>query len=128
MTGIWSSLRSIQRLVINSHRARTRIIICINQSIPFHYVLHFIMSSYRISIDRLLISLTNDYTMDSSTNRSRGTNRRSVILFVISFVITIVVRRQIRAYDWMQRLSRSLIRFETQDIKTQPLFNHFLSF
>ena len=28
----------------------------------------------------------------------------------------------------MQRLSRSLIRFETQDIKTQPLFNHFLSF
>ena len=32
-----------------------------------------------------------------------------------------------RAYDWMQRLSRSLIRFETQDIKTQPLFNHFLS-
>ena len=45
-------------------------------------------------------------------NRSRGTNRRSVILFVISFVITIVVRRQIRAYDWMQRLSRSRDAFE----------------
>ena len=30
-------------------------------------------------------------------------------------------------YDWMQRLSRSLIRFETQDIKTQPLFNHNFS-
>ena len=30
-------------------------------------------------------------------------------------------------YDWMQRLSRSLSRFETQDIKTQPLFNHYLS-
>ena len=29
--------------------------------------------------------------------------------------------------DWMQRLSRSLIRFETQDIKTQPLFNHNFS-
>ena len=29
-------------------------------------------------------------------------------------------------FDWMQRLSRSLIRFETQDIKTQPLFNHHL--
>ena len=26
----------------------------------------------------------------------------------------------------MQRLSRSLSRFETQDIKTQPLFNHYL--
>ena len=26
----------------------------------------------------------------------------------------------------MQRLSRSLSRFETQDIKTQPQFNHYL--
>ena len=26
----------------------------------------------------------------------------------------------------MQRLSRSLSQFETQDIKTQPQFNHYL--
>ena len=26
---------------------------------------------------------------------------------------------------WLQRLSRSLSRFETQDIKTQPQFNHY---
>ena len=29
---------------------------------------------------------------------------------------------------WMLRLFRSLSRFETQDIKTQPQFNHYLSF
>ena len=27
---------------------------------------------------------------------------------------------------WMLRLFRSLSRFETQDIKTQPQFNHYL--
>jgi hypothetical protein len=28
--------------------------------------------------------------------------------------------------SWMPRLSRSQRRFETQDIKTQPQFNHYL--
>jgi hypothetical protein len=29
-------------------------------------------------------------------------------------------------FPWMQQLSRSLSRLETQDIKTQPQFNHWL--
>ena len=29
-------------------------------------------------------------------------------------------------FIWMQRLSRSLSRLETQDIKTQPQINHYL--
>ena len=28
--------------------------------------------------------------------------------------------------DWLLRLSRSLSQFETQDIKTQPQFNHYI--
>ena len=51
-----------------------------------------------------------------------------VWLFVIDPAVKSLELEKERAYDWMQRLSRSLIRFETQDIKTQPLFNHFLSF
>ena len=51
-----------------------------------------------------------------------------VWLFVIEPTVKSLELEKERAYDWMQRLSRSLIRFETQDIKTQPLFNHFLSF
>lgn len=30
-------------------------------------------------------------------------------------------------FIWMQRLSRSLSRLETQDIKTQPQINHYLN-
>jgi hypothetical protein len=31
------------------------------------------------------------------------------------------------SFIWMQRLSRSLSRLETQDIKTQPQINHYLN-
>ena len=46
-------------------------------------------------------------------------------LFPIQFHIQTGLRdNRHRAMGWMLRLSRSLSRFETQDIMTQPQFNH----
>ena len=32
----------------------------------------------------------------------------------------------VSSFGWLLRLSRSLSQFETQDIKTQPQFNHYI--
>ena len=35
-------------------------------------------------------------------------------------------QQRLTAFGWLLRLSRSLSQFETQDIKTQPQFNHYI--